>query len=461
MDASAGTFWKIFLRLFVPALIQSLFFNLISIIEVLMMGQLGDVPVAAVSIAGQFLFLLNLTIFGSTGGSAVYMAQYWGARDVASLRKTMGMNLLIGAVCALIMSSAVLLFPRQLVAIYTQDPEVAEAAVRILRVVGWGYAFGAISACMYSGLRSIGNTRLPMAVSVTFLTLITVINYLFIFGKLGLPQLGVQGVVVGRVTGTVLECLVLLYILKRKRSPILASLREYLSFGGAFFRSHFVQIFYVLLNELFWALGMNTIHAIFSRLGTSNYAAFNIGLSLTGLAFSLSMGSTTAVGIMIGNAIGAGRPEEAQQYGKRVILFNLCGMLVMGVVFILARDWIVTLYQVEAGTRAAVSSILLVAGLTFWLRGQDAVIVIGILRSGGDILVSALLDVGSILLAAVPAITITGLVLQLPLPYVFLSLMLENVVKISGGLIRFFSRRWIHNLTVPVPEILEPALTQP
>ncbi len=447
MSASPSNFWKTFLRLLIPAAIQSLFFNLINIIEMLMVGQLGDVSVAAVGIAGQFGFLLNITVFGATGGASVYMAQYWGANNLTAMRRTMGMNLAIGVTCALIMTLAVMLFPRQLLGLFTSDPAVAESALSILRVVGWSYLLTSISACFYAGVRSTGDTRLPMQISVAILTGMTLISFLFIFGHLGLPRLGVQGVAIGRITGAVVECAILLWILYARRQPITAPLSVYFSFDLSFFRGHIVKILYVLGNEFFWALGTNIVHAIFSHLGTSQYAAFSITNTVLGVGISLTMGAMTSASIMIGHAIGGGDGEEAYLIGKRIVIFTTISTIMIGLVLALSRHWLVSLYQIEPATRAAAADLLLVAGSLFWLRGQDAIFVVGILRSGGDVLYSALLDVLSLWLAAIPTMFLIGSVLHLPLPFVYLALFLENLVKFTGGMWRFLSKKWIHNLT--------------
>ncbi len=443
MDRS---FTQKFLRLFIPAAIQSLFFNLISILDVLMMGQLGDVPVAAAGLAGQFSFLLNLTLFGATGGAAVYMAQYWGADDRPNLLRVLGMTLALCAGTAAIFAILAIGLPAQVLSLYSQDPLVIEAGASILRIVGWSYLFSAITTTLYAAVRSTGNTRLPMVIGVTFLTLTVAANYVLIFGKLGLPALGVRGVALGRTICTVAECLVLLFLLYRKRSPVAVHPARYFQFNFGFFQAHIVQIILVLANEFFWALGGNVNNAIIARLGTSAYAAYNIAATIISIGFFMTMGSASVAAIMIGHAIGAGRLDEAYQIGKRILLINLAGSFVIGMVLVAVRSWVVTLYQVEDSTRAAAAAIILVGGLFFWLRSQDAIFIVGILRGGGDTRFSAILDVGGVWLASIPCVAIAVLVLRLPPHWVYAAMLSENLAKAIGGTIRFTSRRWIKRI---------------
>lgn len=447
MPTTSPTFTRRFLRLFIPAATQSLFFNLISIFDVLMIGQLGDVPVAAVGLAGQFAFLLNLTLFGATGGAAVFMAQYWGADDRANLRRVLGMTFGMCLGTALLFALMGLVFPRQVLALYSQDPQVIEAGAAFLRIAAWGYVFGAATTCLYAAVRSTGNTRLPMFVSVTFLVLTTASNFVLIFGHLGLPALGARGAALGRMVCTILEVLTLLLILSRIRSPILGSLRDLFGFDLVFVKRHVPQVAAVLVNEFLWALGVNLTNAILARLGTSSYAAFNIASTIIGIGFFVTIGCATSTAILVGHAVGAGDEAEAYRVAKRILWINIAGSLAVGLVIALVREWVVTLYQVEAATRQAAAAVMLVGGLSFWLRSQDGMFIVGILRGGGDIRFSALLDVGALWLLALPAVALAVLVLRLPVEWVYGAMLLENLGKAVGGLVRFRSRKWIRNVT--------------
>jgi putative MATE family efflux protein len=450
MPASANdpTFWRRFLKLFIPAATQSLFFNLISIFDVLMIGQLGDVPVAAVGLAGQFAFLLNLTIFGATGGAAVYMAQYWGAKDQANLRRVLGMTMGLCAGTAALFAFFALVFPFQVLTLYTQDPQVIQAGASVLRIVGWSYVFSAVTTTFYAGVRSTGDTRLPMLVGVTFLCLTTAANYVLIFGEFGLPAMGVRGTALGRTICTVSECLFLLAFLYLRKSPVAAHPRDFFRLNLPFVRGHIQQIFTVLANEFFWALGVNINSAILARLGTSSYAAYNIATTIIGFGFFMTMGCATSAMILVGHAIGAGKGEEAFHIARRILLVNLVGSFLIGIALVLVRNWVVTLYQVEETTRLAAAAVILVGGLFFWLRSQDGIFVVGVLRGGGDIRFAALLDVGGLWLAAIPAVALAVLVFHLPVHWVYAVMLLENLVKAVGGFYRFLTRRWIKNITV-------------
>lgn len=440
-------FLKTFLRLFLPVATQSLFFNLIGILDVLMVGQLGDVPVAAVGLSGQFFFLLNLTLFGTTGGAAVFAAQYWGAGDLPNLRRVLGLCLAVCLAASGIFASTALLFPTWVIGLYTRDPAVIALATGYLRIIGWSYLFSGITVAFAVMVRSTGNTRLPMLVSVAMLCLNTALNYSLIFGKLGLPALGVQGAAIGTTTARVLECLLLLVLLYRLRTPVAASPRQLFDFDLPFITRHLRLILLVFANEFLWALGVNVYNGIFARLGTSAYAAYNITNTFQGLGLFFAMGCATTCSILVGQRIGAGKPHEAYQIARRILIISASGSLLSGLAIAAARLPLLDLYQVSDSARHDAALMMLIAGLTLWLRSLDAMFIIGILRSGGDMRYSALLDVGAIWLAGIPAVALAAFVFHLRVQWVFLALLTENLVKNTIGLRRFLSRNWIRNLT--------------
>ncbi len=444
-------FARIFLRLFLPAAIQNLFFNLISIFDVLMIGQLGDASIAAVGLSGQFLFLLNVTLFGISSGSSVFGAQYWGARDRRNLHRVLGLCLGLSVAVATCFAVVALVFPAWLMSLYTPDPAVITLGVSYLRIIGWSYVAISVTAAFGNLHRSTGNTRLPMLVAVTFLCLNITLDYCLIFGRAGLPALGIRGAAAGTAISRVLECLTLLIVIYWKRMPAAAPFKALINLNLSFATHHMRHIFVVFINEFLWALGVNVINAIFARLGTQPYAAYNIAASFQTLGMFYSMACMTACGIMVGNAVGAGEEEKAFHIARRCLWIGMLGSAAAGLLLLVARNPIMSLYQVSDQTRQDATGILLIVACFLWLRGMDGIFVVGILRSGGDTRFSALLDVGAIWLAGIPAVALAAFVFHLPVEFIFMAMLMENLVKNTIGLRRYLSRRWIRNLTQQPP----------
>jgi putative MATE family efflux protein len=456
-QSDAAPFFPTFIRLFVPAVIQSLFFNLIGVVDVFLVGQLGDASIAAVGLAGQLFFLLNLTLFGISAGAAMFAAQYWGAGDRSNLHRVQGLCLGIATSVSALFAAAALLFPEALMRIYTSDPEVITLGISYLRIISIGYVFSAVTVTYAAAVRSTGNTRLPMLVTVVMLSLNMALNYCLIFGKFGLPVLGIRGSAVGNVICRVLEAVTLVGLVYFLRGPAAASLRALFDLRWAFVKRHARLIGVVFLNEFGWALGVNLYNAMFAHLGTQAYAAYSIASSISGLGMFFAFGTFTTASILVGHQVGAGNLDQAYRTGGRLILIGLVGTFFSGMALLVARVPLLQLYQVSPDARADASAILVLVGAFMWLRSLDGIFVVGILRAGGDSTYAALLDVGAIWLAGIPMVALGIYVFHLPVQLVWCGTLFESLAKAILGFRRYRSRRWQTNLArqAPLPPMVE------
>ncbi len=215
-------FYPVLFRLALPIAAEQFVMNALNAVDVLMIGQLGATAVAAVGLANQIFFLLSLFLFGVGSGSAVFSAQFWGRGDVANLRRVLGISLRLGLAGGVLFSLAAILAPGRLLAFYTHDPAVIAAGSGYLRTVGLCYVPTAISMIFGIILRSTRHIKVPIAVSVSALILKTLLAYGLIFGKFGLPALGIMGAAIATVIARCLECAAILTLSYRLHLPVAA-----------------------------------------------------------------------------------------------------------------------------------------------------------------------------------------------------------------------------------------------
>src|SRR5215218_10326780 len=263
-------------KIAVPIIIQQLMFSGLNMLGVVFVGQKGDASVAAVGLAGQVAFLLNLVHFGIISGAAMFTAQFWGKQDIPNLRRVLGLCLMLAISASLIFFTLAQLFPVQILHIYSKDPVVIELGTNYIRTFSWTFLFFAITFSYALVMRSTGNVKVPTTVSVGALLFSTFLSYSLIFGRFGFPELGIQGAAVAAVIARFLECVALLTVTYARRSPVAASFRELTDFDKVFFSRVIKPMLPVILNELFWSLGITTYNIIYARLGTQSYAAMNI-----------------------------------------------------------------------------------------------------------------------------------------------------------------------------------------
>lgn len=438
-----------------PIALQNLLASSLSMVGSVMVGQLGDAPIAAVGLAGQIFFLLSLVLFGIGSGSAMFTAQLWGNKDIVSLRKVHGLCLTLGLIIALFFLFVSELFPAQILAIFSEDPQVISLGSNFLRLFAWAFLFFSISSGFSAILRSVGEVKLPMVVSTVALLLNVVLNYILIFGKLGLPAMGIQGVALSSVVARAVECFVITIAVYRMKSPIAAKLKELLGFDVQFIGKIFKPVLPVILNEFFWSLAVTMYSVVYAHIGTASIAAMNIVSTIDNLALVPFLGLSSATAIMVGNKIGAGDKKEAYRHAGRTLGLTVVIAILVGGIVLATKGLVISLYKITPDVVLYANNALLILGLWIIVRSQNMILIVGILRSGGDTRFSLFLDGIIIWILGVPMAVLGGFILHLAVFWVYLMVMSEELTKCIIGLQRYFSRKWIHNLTqtvnVPIP----------
>jgi putative MATE family efflux protein len=421
-----------------------------------MVGQLGDASIAAVGLAGQVFFLLNLILFGICSGSAMFTAQLWGNKDIINLRKVHGLCLSLGLGIAGVFLLFCELIPAKIVGIFTLDPLVIALGSDYLHLYAWTFLFFSITAGFSAILRSIGQVKLPMLVSVCALALNLALTYILIFGGFGIPAMGIRGSAFSAIIARAVECSAIVLITYWKKYPIAVPIKELFSFTPDFIIRIFKPVYPVILNELMWSLAITTYNVIYAHIGTSSIAAMNIVGAVDNLALVPFLGLSSAAAIISGHRIGSGEKEEAfKDIGKTIGITIVFAFLVC-ILVLLIKVPIIRLYKISPDVSLYANRALVV--LAFWMivRSQNMILVVGMMRSGGDTRYSLFLDGLIIWILGVPMAFLSGIILHLPVYLVYLFVMSEELTKCILGLRRYFSRKWIHDLTqtvsLPLPD---------
>ena len=439
-------FFSTLSRLWAPIASQQLIFSLLNFASTMMVGQLGETSVAAVGLAGQIFFLFQLFMFGIGSGSAIFIAQFWGKRDVANIRRVLGIMLALGLFGAAIFTMIALLFPHIALSIYTTDPNVIALGSDYLRIAGLQYLFIAITSSYAITLRSTGNVRTPVVVSVLALSLGAILNFALIFGHLGLPALGALGSAVGSVIARALECALILFLTYSARLVAAARLREMFSFDSRFLASILKTMLPVVVNEILWSIGISLYSLIFGRIGTESLAAVSIAASVENLAFVPFIAVANSAAIMIGNCIGADEEHKAMTYAKRFLTMNLAISTFLGAIIFVSADLILRFYQIDAITHEYARNVLTIMSLALIIKASNMLLIVGVLRAGGDARVSALIDVSPLWLVGLPAAALGAFVFGWPVYWVYLLTITDEACKLALALWRMISKRWINNL---------------
>ena len=439
-------YYRTLVRLVVPIVIQYFISAAMNIIDVAMMGHLGETAVAAVGLSNQAFFILMLFLFGVSSGSAIFTAQFWGQKDVVNIRRILGMCLTFAVAGSLVFTVVALFFPGQFLRLFSPDPAVIQLGSQYLWIAGYSYIFFAISNSYYSVLRSTEQVRLPMLVSGFAILFKTGFSYLLIFGKFGFPALGVEGAAIGTVAARVLETSLILLVTYTRKATAAAKLREMNGFTAGYLGKYLKTALPVVVNEVAWSLGVSMYNVAYGHISTQAIAAMNIVSSVENLAFVIFMALSDSTGIMLGNVIGMGDEKKAMEDGRRSLTLGVIGAWLVGILILLNVDTILSIYDLTDLARQYSHNVLMVSALVLWVKVSNMINIVGIMRSGGDTRFCVALDVGSVWLVGVPMAFLGSLVLHLPVYYVYPMVALEEFVKFGVGVRRVLSGKWMNNL---------------
>lgn len=439
-------FLREMLTIAVPISFQQLVNASLNMIDVIMVGQLGEASIAALGLSNQVFFVFILLLFGTTSGMAIFTAQYWGKQEVEPIRKVLGMSLLTTTIIAVIFTLIATLIPEVVLGFYTNDSEVIQIGARYLRIVGLSYIPVAIATSYVAVLRSIQLIKIAVIATISALIFKTTLGYMLIFGIWIFPELGVEGAAIGTASGWILQVILLFVLVHTWKTPLAANPLTFFSFDLSFFGRVLRTTLPALANEFFWSLGITTYNAIYARIGTDAIAAINVNATIEELGFVVFMGLGNACAVMVGNRIGAGKREEAYQTLWRVVTLAVTAAWVVGLTVFLLRDAVVSLYNLSPSGVDNVRVLMLVMACTIWIRMLNFTTFIGGLRAGGDTRFAMFMELFSIWGVGVPSAYIGAFVLGLPVYYVYLMVALEELVKAFISIWRIRSRKWMHDL---------------
>jgi putative MATE family efflux protein len=409
-------------KIALPIILQQFIMSSLNMVGLVMIGQLGAVPVAAVGLANQIFFLLNLILFGVYTGSAMFTAQLWGVRDICNIRKVLGLALTLGILVGMFFMI------------------IAEA------LPGWALSIYSISICFSVVLRRTGDVQTPLVVTMTALSINTLLSYVLIFGKFGFPVLGVHGAAIAVLASRIVEMGLLLLLTYHKDSPAAGNLRELFSYDLTFAKKVLKPVLPVVLNETLWSLGTTAYSVVYAHISTDAIAAMNIVSSIDQIALVLFIGIGHACAVLVGNRIGEGDEEQAFRYAARSEALGMLGAVGIGSLILASSNSILSLYNVPGTVVEYAHRVLTILGLLLWLRASNMILFIGIFRSGGDTRFALVLDGLIIWIVGVPLAVAGAFLFHLPVYWVYLLVMSEEISKWLLGVYRFFSRKWIHNL---------------
>lgn len=437
-----------FIRITLPIAGQNLIMVGISLADTMMVGRLGDVQLSAVALANQIGFVLQLLLFGLASGGNVLIAQFWGKGDVRSIHKVMTVMYRILAVATVMFTIVALFFSRSVMSIFTTSPDVIETGASYLRIVGLGYIINCIGAASLMVLRSVGTVKISLAVYIVSLFTNIFFNWVFIFGNLGMPALGVRGAAIATVIARVAEFTIILVFLARYEKLIQYRVKMFFERKLGILRNFVQNALPVVINEFLWGMGASVIAVIIGRMGTEFTAANSICSVLMQFVSVGMFGAGNASAVIIGNTVGSGRYQLAKTRANLLIFLSfVLGLFAMAIMLIL-KGPILLLYNISDVAKGYANQMMTVHAFISLFQSFTIVALIGVLRGGGDGRFVAYVDVLTIWLVAIPLGFLSGHVWGWAVPAVYAMIKCDELLKPILTLPRLLRGKWVKDVTI-------------
>lgn len=440
-------FYKLLFSIALPIAVQNLITFMVSMVDTLMVGALGEIQLSAVSIANNLFFVLTILMFGLAGGSNIMISQYWGKGNVKTIHKILA---IMYRVCLLITGIFIfiaLFLPKYFMGIFSTDKAVIDFGASYLRIVCIGYLFYSITNCTIMMLRSVKTVSISIIVYTASLVVNSILNWIFIFGNLGAPELGIRGAAIATICARITEfsiVLVFMFIYERK---IGLKIEHLLKLDKEILKDYVGLCTPVLCNELLWAIGASMISVIVGRMGTEVVAANSINGVAHQFVTVFIFGMSNATAVIIGNTIGEGKKEKAKEYAYSIGIFSVVMGCISGLMILLIKPFVVNFYNVSYSTKLIAMEIMTVTSGIIVFQSLASNFMMAVLRGGGDAKFVLINDLIFMWLVAIPGGFFVAFVLELPVALVFLVIKCDEILKSLTSVYRVISGKWVNDVT--------------
>jgi len=439
-------FYKNIATLALPVICQNMITIGVNITDTVMVGKLGEVALSATSLATNYIDIFHVFNLGLGGGAGVLIAQYWGRGDKESVKKVINIMFRICLIVGLAFSLLAVLIPSQILRLYTPDLNVVEQG-RIY--LAWSiptFFLHGMVMMMSLSLRSISKVKAPFISSIVSFIGNIFFNWVFIFGNLGAPRLGVAGAALGTVLARISELLVVGIYYFRLEKDLRIRFLDFLKPCRDLMSTFMKYGTPVIVSDLLLTFGNSAISIIMGHIGTAFVAANAAVTPVMRLCNVATMGLSMATSITIGNTIGKGLIEEAKKQGVTSFILSFATGALAAALVLLICPSIVAMYDISKQAHEIARQLIYAVSFILIFQAPQAVLTKGILRGGGDTRFVMVADVLFMWIFSIPLGAVCALVWKLNPFVIYVALKSDFIIKTVWCSSRLFKQKWIRKV---------------
>ena len=443
------SFYKSVLAIALPIAMQNFIVFATSMMDTVMLGSVGETLLSASALANQPFFILSLVCFGLSGGATVLASQYWGKRDMASIRMIFSIVLKVAFVISSIIGLCVLLMPETVMGLYSKNPDIIAEGAKYLRIIGFAYFFFGVGNTLLCSIRSVELVKISVVVNSSSFVTNVFLNWVLIFGNLGAPALGIRGAAIATLIARLVEFTITVVYIFCIDKRLKMRVRDLFLFDKVFARDLLSYGTPVLLNEVMWSLGITLQAAL---LGHITYSAGDpvAANSVTSMVQQLStiviFGIANAAAVLVGKAIGEKNLEEARRRAHTLKYLSFAIGLLAFIIILLLRNVAVNFYNIPEESKALARQMMVVMAVVTFFTSVSSVSIVGVLRGAGDTRFCLTAEMVSLWLIALPLAALASMALHWPVPVVLAFMKIDEPVKALLCMIRMRGNKWIKSV---------------
>ena len=439
-------FYKTVAGIAIPIALQGLITTGVNMMDTIMIGAVGETELSAVSLANQFINIFHIFCMGIGMGASVLVARYYGMKDYVSLKKTITIMLRLCLGMALLFCVATILLPRQIMCIYTVEEDIILKGMEYLKWSVFTYFLLGLSLTTTIVLRNVGQVRIPLYTSIGAFFINIGANYIFIFGKFGMPRMEVAGAAVGTLIARIFEFSMICGYLFFRDKKIGYRLPDLFRKVGELWREYIRISIPVLISDGILALGNNSVAMVIGRLGESFVAANAVTAVTQQLSSVMIQGFSQAGAIVTGYTLGEGDREKAQRQGYAFLGLGIVfGLVAAGIVLLISQPMIKA-YNLSPLTGEIAGQLMLSISVIIVFQATNSIMTKGVLRGGGDTKILMAADNIFLWVASIPLGILAGFVFHMSAFWIYFFLKIDQVLKAIWCVIRLRSGKWIKKI---------------
>lgn len=439
-------FMKSLCKIAIPVTLQSMLQASFSIIDQIMIGQLGETEISAVGLCGNYTMIFSVVI-GAVGAVAgILIAQFIGAQDQHAAWSSFWVSMLVSIVISAAFSAGSLSFTGNILGLYTKDGSVIAVGCVYFQMIALAYVPMGMSTILSAWLRCKEHAMIPFAASLGAVIVNTGLNYVLIFGKMGYAPMGIRGAGIATLVSQLFQLALIIagfvICLKKDHEAWTFSLHlENISKGEYVF-----MVAPILASEFLWSLGQNVESAVYGHLGTENLAAYMLTCPVQGMITGALSGLSAAAGVLIGKSLGKKQYEDAYADSIRIMLAGFVGAVVVSLLLVLLSGRYVDCYQVDDRVKELGRLLLIIFAIYAPVKVENMILGGGIIKSGGDTKTIMMIDIAGTWLIGIPLCLFAVYVLKWDIAGTYALLTMEEVARFAVTWVMFQRRKWMVSL---------------